>query len=93
MCPSDGVDPLAAVAFPTATSVNPGELASVPTGGAGYYRYRRLQGTFRYDWDMTHYPFDQHRVVIPIDETSLGATIVLFEAELVPHPGHPAQAR
>ena len=82
LCPTDGVDPLATVAFPTATSVNLGELASVPTGGAGYYRYLRLQGTFRYDWDMTHYPFDRHRVVIPIDETSLGAAIVLFEADV-----------
>ena len=82
LCPSDGVDPLATVAFPTATSVNLGELASVPTGGAGYYRYLRLQGTFRYDWDMTHYPFDRHRVVIPIDETRLAAAIVLFEADV-----------
>ena len=81
LCPTDGVDPLATVAFPTATSVNLGELASVPTGGAGYYRYLRLQGTFRYDWDMTHYPFDRHRVVIPIDETHLAAEIVLFEVE------------
>ena len=82
LCPSDGVDPLATVAFPTATSVNLGALASVPTGGTGYYRYLRLQGTFRYDWDMTHYPFDRHRVVIPIDETRLAAAIVLFEADV-----------
>ena len=45
LCPIDSVDPLATVAFPTATSVSLGELASVPTGGAGHYRYRRLQGT------------------------------------------------
>ena len=81
LCPTDGVDPLATVAFPTATSVNLGEPASylraaVPTTAIG-----AVQGTFRYDWDMTHYPFDRHRVVIPIDETHLGAAIVLFEAD------------
>ena len=82
LCPIDSVDPLATVAFPTATSVSLGELASVPTGGTGHYRYRRVQGTFRYDWDMTRYPFDRHRVIIPIDETHLAAEIVLFEADV-----------
>ena len=82
LCPIDSVDPLATVAFPTATSVSLGELASVPTGGTGHYRYLRLQGTFRYDWDMTRYPFDRHRVIIPIDETHLAAEIVLFEADV-----------
>ena len=94
LCPTDAVDPLATVTFPTATSVNLGELASVPTGGNGYYRYSRVQGTFRHDWNMKRYPFDRHRVVIPLDETHLGADdrpVRGRHSRLVPHPRHPAR--
>jgi hypothetical protein len=82
LCPAADPAPLADVAFPTATAVNPGEHGSVDTGGRGFYRYRRVQGTFRHDWDMARYPFDRHRVVIPIDETRAGADAVLFAADI-----------
>ena len=81
LCPTAELDPLADVAFPTASSIDPGELESVDTGGAGHYRYRRVQGTFRHDYDVARYPFDRHRVVIPIDETRQGASVVVFEAD------------
>ena len=51
-------------------------------GDGGYYQYRRIQGTFRHDWDMRHYPFDRQRLVIPIDETDLGSSVVVFEPDL-----------
>jgi len=81
LCPTAEPGPLANIAFRTASAINLGELDSVDTGGAGYYRYRRVQGTFRHDWAMNRYPFDRHRVVIPIDETREGASAVLFEAD------------
>ena len=81
LCPTAELDPLANVAFPTASAIDPGELESVDTGGAGHYRYRRVQGTFRHDYDVTRYPFDRHRVVIPIDETRDTASVVVFEAD------------
>jgi hypothetical protein len=81
LCPSAEVDPLQSIAFPTATSLRVSEIESVPTGGSEVYRYVRVQGTFRHDWDMQAYPFDRQRVVIPIDETRLGADDVLFAAD------------
>jgi hypothetical protein len=81
LCPSAELEPLATVAFPTATAIDLGELDSVDTGGTGHYRYRRVQGTFRHDYDMDRYPFDRHRVVIPIDETRESASVVVFEAD------------
>jgi hypothetical protein len=81
LCPTAELDPLADVAFPTASAISLGELESVDTGGAGHYRYRRVQGTFRQDWDVARYPFDRHRAVIPIDETRQGASVVVFEAD------------
>lgn len=81
LCPSADVDPLQSIAFPTATSLRVSEIESVPTGGSDVYRYVRVQGTFRHDWDMQAYPFDRQRVVIPIDETRLGADDLLFAAD------------
>ena len=48
----------------------------------GQYASRRVQGTFRHNWDMEHYPFDRQRVVIPIDEAQYGAARLTFEPDL-----------
>jgi hypothetical protein len=82
LCPSADLAPLATIAFPTTSgslSLSPIEVEDVPSGGQ--YASRRVQGTFRYDWDMDHYPFDRQRVVIPIDEAQYGAARLTFEAD------------
>lgn len=81
LCPNGAVDPLQSISFPTATLIRPSPIATVPTGDERVYRYHRIQGTFRQDWDMQAYPFDRQRVVIPIDESQLGADSVLFAAD------------
>jgi hypothetical protein len=81
LCPGAEVDPLRSIALPSATSLRMNGIESVPTGGSEVYRYVRIEGTFRHDWDMQSYPFDRQRVVIPIDETRLGADEVLFAAD------------
>ncbi len=40
-----------------------------------------MQGTFRYNWDMNHYPFDRQPVVIPMDEAQYGAARLVFEPD------------
>ena len=55
----------------------PVETVDVPSGGQ--YAARRVQGTFRFNWDMRHYPFDRQEVVIPIDKAAYGAERVVFE--------------
>jgi hypothetical protein len=82
LCPSAQPAPLETIALPTGTSLDLGELRGRPAGDAGYYQYRRIQGTFRHDWDMSHYPFDRQRLVIPVDETDLGSSVVLFEPDV-----------
>jgi hypothetical protein len=82
LCPSAQPAPLETIALPTGTSLDLGELRGRPAGDAGYYQYRRIQGTFRHDWDMSHYPFDRQRLVIPIDETDLGSSVVVFEPDI-----------
>jgi hypothetical protein len=73
--------PLETIALPSGSNLQLGEVRSSPVGDAGYYEYRRVQGTFRHDWDMSHYPFDRQRLVIPIDETDLGSSVVVFEPD------------
>ena len=74
VCPSADLAPLGSIAFPTAStslSLSPIEVEDLASGGQ--YASRRVQGTFRYNWEMDDYPFDRQRVVIPMDESHYGA--------------------
>ena len=82
VCPSADVAPLPGMVFPSASAglnLGPVETVDVPSGGQ--YAARRVQGTFRFNWDMRHYPFDRQEVVIPIDEAAYGAERVVFEPD------------
>lgn len=79
ICPSTRFTPLDTIAFPTALTdltLGPIEVADLAAGGQ--YASRRVQGTFRHNWNLDHYPFDRQRVVIPIDETQYGTTQLIF---------------
>jgi hypothetical protein len=82
LCPAPQPAPLETIALPTGSSVQLGELHGSQVGDDGYYQYRRIQGTFRHDWDMSHYPFDRQLLTIPIDETDLGSSVVVFEPDV-----------
>lgn len=83
LCPSPQPVPLETIFFRTALpGLQLGEVHGTPVDGGGLYQYRRVQGTFRHDWDMSRYPFDRHRLVIPFDESDLGAAVVIFEADI-----------
>jgi hypothetical protein len=82
ICPSAEVAPLGTIAFPTAStglSLTPIEVRGLADGGQ--YASRRVQGTFRFNWNVDDYPFDRQHLVIPIDETEYGAERVLFEPD------------
>jgi hypothetical protein len=82
LCPAPRPAPLETIALPTGSSLQFGEVHSSQVGDGRYYQYRRIQGTFRHDWDMRNYPFDRQRLVIPIDETDLGSSVVEFEPDV-----------
>jgi hypothetical protein len=82
LCPSARSAPLETIAFPTGSDLQLGEVHGSRVDDAGYYQYQRVHGTFRHDWDMSHYPFDRQRLVIPIDETDLGSSVVVFEPDI-----------
>ena len=74
--------PLETIAFPSASSgpsLSPIETDDV--GSGGQYASRRVQGTFRHNWNMDQYPFDRQQVVIPIDETRYTAQRLVFEPD------------
>jgi hypothetical protein len=82
LCPSSDLTPLESIVFRTAMpGLQLGDVRSRPLDRGRLYQYRRVQGTFRQDWDMRHYPFDRHRLVIPFDESDLSAAVVIFEAD------------
>lgn len=83
VCPSPDVAPLGSMEFPTAStslSLGPIEVDNLPTGEQ--YASRRVQGTFRHNWDMADYPFDTQSITIPMEETWYGAERILFEPDL-----------
>lgn len=82
LCPSAQSAPLETIALPTGSNLDLGEVRGSQAGEAGYYQYRRFQGTFRHDWDMSRYPFDRQRLLIPIDETDLSSAVVVFEPDI-----------
>lgn len=82
LCPSADLSPLDAMVFPTASgSLSLGAIETVDAAAGGHYSSRRVQGTFRYNWDMAHYPFDRQRIVIPIDDARYGADRLVFEPD------------
>ena len=82
VCPADQPEPLDAIVFPSASgSLNLSPIKAVDTGSADRYTYRRVQGAFRFNWDMSNYPFDRHRLVIPMDETHYGASRLVFKPD------------
>jgi len=82
LCPSSDVAPLGTIAFPTSSSLNLGPVETDALASSGQYASRRVQGTFRFNWDMYDYPFDRQHLVIPIDETQYTAARVVFEPDL-----------
>jgi hypothetical protein len=82
LCPSRDPAPLGSIVIRTAMpGLQLGDVRSTPLDQGGLYQYRRIQGTFRHDWDMRRYPFDRHELMIPLDESDLGAAAVIFEAD------------
>lgn len=82
LCPSPELRPLETIAFPTAaSSPSLSPVEAIDAGSGLTYASRRVQGTFRHDWDMRHYPFDRQRVAIEIDEETYGAARLLFEPD------------
>ena len=82
VCPSPALKPLETIAFPTASSgPNLGSIETEDIGSGGEYASRRVQGTFRQNWNMDQYPFDRQQVVVPIDETRYGAQRLVFEPD------------
>jgi hypothetical protein len=82
LCPSADLTPLETMAFPTASSLDPGTVEPLSVHSGEHYASRRVQGNFRYNWNMKHYPFDRQHVVIPMDETFYGADRLAFEPDV-----------
>jgi hypothetical protein len=82
LCPAGGKGPLETIVLRTAMpGLQLGEVQSAAVADDRLYQYRRIQGTFRHDWNMRRYPFDRHRLVIPFDESDLTVAVVVFEPD------------
>jgi len=67
VCPAASPAPLATLEFVNANSTT-ARLTTTVTTAAGVWSQHKVSGTFRYDWDLTAYPFDRHTLVIVLEE-------------------------
>jgi hypothetical protein len=61
-------EPLKTMQFVNMTSARENGLYQQQQKGNIYWAQRLVQGKFRYDWDVSNYPFDRHSLQIVIDE-------------------------
>jgi hypothetical protein len=64
-CPNADIDPLPRVSFPNGVNPTTGEPNPEVKGGTHWNRMR-LEGTFRYHWDVRNFPFDRQTLPVLI---------------------------
>jgi hypothetical protein len=83
VCPADVArQPLETLEFPTATVIRRDAIETSALDDGRIYASQRLLGTFRFNWDMAAYPFDRHRIVIPMEDTEFEAERLTFEPDV-----------
>lgn len=85
ICPDGEIEPLKSMEFTNAVQVA-GSLDSSQDRPGGVWRQRKISGTFKADFDLRNYPFDQHELPIGLEEGTLDNTGLVYVAD-IPNSG------
>ncbi len=77
VCPENTTKPLTTLEFVNANASSV-SLQGATTVDGKYWDYARVEGTFRYYWDLTEFPFDDHTLEIQIENSAYDATDFVF---------------
>jgi hypothetical protein len=77
VCPDDQFKPLQTMDFVNANDVTVSLQGETIENGS-YWDYAKVEGTFRYYWDLTDFPFDHHDLQIHIENADWDASSFVF---------------
>ena len=77
VCPNDQFKPLTTMEFVNANDVTVSLQGETIEDGT-YWDYAKVEGTFRYYWDLTDFPFDHHDLQIHIENSDWDDSAFVF---------------
>lgn len=80
VCPTPGLEPLKSMEFLNGVETT-GSLDSTIRRGDRWWSTRKISGTFRQDFSLENYPFDQQPLGIHIEEGVLDARDLVYVAD------------
>ncbi len=80
VCPDDRFTPLTTMEFLNANSANMSMEGGTVVDGL-FWNYARVSGTFRLEWDLTRFPFDEQVFRIVMEDTANVAADFAYEAD------------
>jgi len=80
VCPDDHFKPLQTMDFVNANDVTV-SLQGETIDNGRYWDYAKVEGTFRYYWDLTDFPFDRHDLQIHIENSDWDASTFVFTSD------------
>lgn len=80
LCPDEETQPLKTMEFTNGVKIDAG-LDSTMQRGKQYWSTRKISGTFRQDFSLANYPFDDQTVVIDIEEGELDTRELTYTAD------------
>jgi hypothetical protein len=77
VCKDDQIKPLQTMEFVNANDVTVSLQGETMVDGV-YWNYAKVEGTFRYYWDLTDFPFDHHDLQIHIENADWDMSSFVF---------------
>lgn len=81
LCPNDKLAPLKVMEFVNANRTA-GSLDQTQVRDGIHWSARKIDGTFRHDWNVRNFPFDRHVMRVSIEEGMDDARTFLYEPDL-----------
>jgi hypothetical protein len=80
VCPTADIKPLDTIEFINANETTTRLQTFEPVGNV-FWATRKISGTFREDWDLRNFPFDQHTLSIVLENGDQNASQFRFEPD------------
>jgi hypothetical protein len=77
VCPDNRFKPLQTMEFVNANNVTVSLQGETVVEGV-YWDYAKVDGTFRYYWDLSDFPFDRHDLQIHVENSDWDASMFVF---------------